>query len=109
MDNHGGKEKKEVYRDEDFETLLLSAAFLVFMTGASMAQAAKPEHPTKTEHPKAEEKKPEHPKAEEKKPEHPKPRKRNPNIPRPLPRSLSIRSKVHIVLGGSVQLLGNHL
>lgn len=54
-------------------TLLLSAAFLVFMTGAGMAQAAKPEHPTQAVPPKAEEKKLEHPKAtEEKKPEHPK-------------------------------------
>ena len=72
--------------------ILTSAAFLVFMSGASLAQSAKSEHPTKTdlpkaeekklehpkaepeksEHPKAEEKKPEHPKAEEKKPEHPK-------------------------------------
>ena len=52
--------------------IFLSAAVLVLLSGSSMAQATKPEHPTKTEQPKAEEKKAEHPKAEEKKPEHPK-------------------------------------
>jgi hypothetical protein len=66
-------------------TLLLSAAFLVFMTGASMAQAAKPEHPTTTEQPKAEEKKPEHPKCEEKKPEHPKAEEKKPDYPQAAP------------------------
>jgi hypothetical protein len=65
-------------------TLLLSAAFLVFMTGSSMAQAAKPEHPTKTESPKAEEKKLEHPKAEEKKPACP-PEEKKPEHPKAAP------------------------
>jgi hypothetical protein len=67
-------------------TLLLSAAFLVFMTGAGMAQAAKPEHPTTTEHPKAEEKKLEQPKAEEKKPEHPKAEEKKPEHPQAAPK-----------------------
>lgn len=56
--------------------ILLSAALVVFLSGASLAQTAKPEHPSTKEPPKAEEKKPEHPKADpkagEKKPEHPK-------------------------------------
>jgi hypothetical protein len=67
-------------------TLLLSAAFLVFMTSAGMAQAAKPEHPGKTEHPKAEGKKVEHPKAGETKPEHPKAEDKKPEHPKAEPK-----------------------
>jgi hypothetical protein len=67
-------------------TLLLSAAFLVFMTGAGLAQAAKPEHPTKTEHPKAEEKKLEHPKAGEQKAEHPKAEEKKSEHPQAAPK-----------------------
>jgi len=52
--------------------VLLSAALLVFLSGVSLAQTAKPEHPAKTEPPKAEQVKPEHPKAEPGKAEHPK-------------------------------------
>jgi len=52
--------------------VLLSAAVLVFLSGASLAQQAKPEHPSTTEPPKAEQAKPDHPKAEQAKPEHPK-------------------------------------
>jgi hypothetical protein len=67
--------------------VFLSAALLVFLSGSSMAQATKPEHPTKTEepkaeHPKAEEKKAEHPKAEEKKAEHPKAEEKKPEHPK---------------------------
>jgi hypothetical protein len=50
--------------------VLLSAALLVFLSGVSLAQTAKPEHPVKTEHPTAEQVKPEHPKADPAKPEH---------------------------------------
>jgi len=49
--------------------IFLSAALLVFLSGLGIAQAPKPEHPTKTEEPKAEPKEAEHPKAEEKKAE----------------------------------------
>lgn len=77
-------------------TLLLSAAVLVFLSGAGLAQTKKPEHPSTTEHPKAEEKKvehpktdpqagvkkPEHPKAEEKKPEHPQVDPKKPEHPK---------------------------
>jgi len=66
--------------------LLLCAGFLVFMTGSSLAQAAKPEHPTKLEHPKAEEKKLEHPKAEEKKLECPPAEEKKPEHPQGAPR-----------------------
>ena len=58
--------------------VLLSIALLVFLSGGSMAaQPAKPEHPSKTEHPKAatpkaETPKAEHPKAAQPKAEHPK-------------------------------------
>ena len=52
--------------------VLLAAVFLVSMSGWSMAQQAKPEHPAKTEPPKAEQVKPEHPKTTPAKPEHPK-------------------------------------
>lgn len=68
-------------------TMFLTVALAVFLSGSGMAQTTKPEHPTKTEQPKTEEKKADHPKveqkkaeekkaeppkAEEKKPEHPK-------------------------------------
>ena len=52
--------------------LLMSVALLGFLSGASLAQTAKPEHPSKAEHPKADPAKPEHPKMEQSKPEHPK-------------------------------------
>jgi len=52
--------------------VLLSAVLLVFLSGVGMAQQAKPEHPSTTEPPKAEQTKPDHPKAEQAKPEHPK-------------------------------------
>jgi hypothetical protein len=67
--------------------IFLSAALVVFLSGSSMAQAPKPEHPTTTEQPKAEEKKAEHPKAEEKKAEekkaeHPKAEEKKPEHPK---------------------------
>ncbi len=67
--------------------IFLSAVFVAFLTGSSLGQATKPEHPTKTEEPKVEqpkeeEKKPEHPKAEEKKPEHPKAEEKKPEHPK---------------------------
>jgi hypothetical protein len=67
--------------------VFLSAALLVFLSGSGMAQATKPEHPTKTEEPKAEPKKAEHPKAEEKKAEetkaeHPKAEEKKPEHPK---------------------------
>jgi len=61
--------------------ILLSAALLVFLSGAGLAQTAKPEHPTKPEHPKAEQPKPDHPKAEPGKAEHPQPGKTKPEHP----------------------------
>jgi hypothetical protein len=64
-----------------FGAILLSAALIVFLSGA--CEQTKKEPPSKTEHPagekkkedpaaEKEKKKTEHPKAEEKKPEHPK-------------------------------------
>jgi hypothetical protein len=54
--------------------ILLSAALVGFLTGWSLAQTAKPEHPSATEPAKAEQSKtetakPEQPKVEEKKPD----------------------------------------
>jgi len=63
--------------------VLLSAAVLVFLSGASLAQQTKPEHPATTEHPKAEQAKPEHPKAEPAKPEQPKPEQAQGEQPKP--------------------------
>jgi outer membrane biosynthesis protein TonB len=86
IDPAGKKRRQTMIRT--LSVILLSAAFLVFMSGSSLAQAAKPEHPKaeekKPEHPKAEEKKPEHPKAkaEEKKPEHPKAEEKKPEHPK---------------------------
>jgi hypothetical protein len=51
--------------------VLLSAAVLAFLSGAGLAQTAKPEPPAKAEHPKAQPAKPDHPKAQPAKPEHP--------------------------------------
>jgi hypothetical protein len=77
------------------KTILLSAALVGFLSGWTLAQTAKPEHPTehpkagevkkeaaKPEHPQADVKKPEHPKAEEKKPEHPKAGEKKPEHPK---------------------------
>ena len=62
--------------------VLLSAALLVFLSGAGLAQTAKPEHPSKAEHPQAGQVKPEHPQAEAAKPEHPKSQPTNPEHPK---------------------------
>ncbi len=63
--------------------VLLSAALLVFLSGWSMAaQPAKPEHPSKTEHPKGEKPKAEKPKAEHPKGEHPKAAPKKPDHPK---------------------------
>jgi hypothetical protein len=78
------------------KTVLLSAALVGFLAGWTLAQTAKPEHPSATpppkagevkkeatpEHPKADVQKPEHPKAEEKKPEHPKAGEKKPEHPK---------------------------
>jgi outer membrane biosynthesis protein TonB len=66
--------------------LLMSAALLVFLSGASLAQTTKPEHPSKTEHPKAAPAKTEHPKAEQSKPEHPKADPAKPEHPKAEPK-----------------------
>jgi hypothetical protein len=69
--------------------VLLSAALLVFLSGWSMAaQPAKPEHPSKAEHPKAEHPKAEKPKAEKPKAEKPKaapPKAEHPQAEHPKP------------------------
>jgi hypothetical protein len=62
--------------------VLLSAVLLVFLSGVGMAQQAKPEHPSTTEHPKAEQAKPDHPKAEQAKPDHPKQGQAKPDHPK---------------------------
>jgi hypothetical protein len=62
--------------------MLLSAALLVFLSGVGMAQTAKPDHPAKTEPPKAEQVKPEHPKADPAKPDHPKAEQKKPEHPK---------------------------
>ncbi len=62
--------------------IMLSALLVVFLSGSSMAQVTKPEHPTTSEPPKVEEKKPEHPKAEEQKPELPKVEEKKPEHPK---------------------------
>jgi len=64
--------------------VLMAAVFLVFLSGGSiLAQQAKPEHPAKTEHPKADPAKPDHPKAEQPTPDHPKAEPAKPDHPRP--------------------------
>lgn len=67
--------------------LLMSVALLVFLSGASLAQTAKPEHPSTAEHPKADPAKPDHPKAEQSKPEHPKADPAKPEHPKADPKS----------------------
>ena len=62
--------------------MLLAAALLVFLSGLGMAQTAKPDHPAKTEPPKAEQVKPDHPKAEPGKAEHPKAAPGKPELPK---------------------------
>jgi hypothetical protein len=52
--------------------LLMSVAVLVFLSGSSLAQTAKPEHPSTPEHPQAVPANPEHPKADPPQSEHPK-------------------------------------
>jgi hypothetical protein len=75
-------EKRRHIMIRAISVIFLAAVFVAFLTGSSLGQATKPEHPTKTEEPKAEEKKPEHPKAEEKKPEHPKAEEKKPEHPK---------------------------
>jgi hypothetical protein len=65
--------------------VLMSAALLVFLSGSSLAQTAKPEHPSKPEPPKAAPAKPEHPKADPAKPEHPKATPAKPEHPKADP------------------------
>ena len=65
--------------------LLMSVALLVFLSGASLAQTTKPEHPSKAEHPKAEPACPEQPKAQQSKPELPKADPAKPEHPKAEP------------------------
>jgi hypothetical protein len=67
----GRKEKEEKPMIKTIGAVLMSAVFFAFMSTAGMAQATKPEHPAKPEHPKAEQTKPDHPQADSTKPDHP--------------------------------------
>jgi hypothetical protein len=94
--------------------VLMSAALLVFLSGSSLAQTAKPEHPLTPEHPKADPAKPEHPKGYPAKPEHPKADPAKPEHPKAVPgrrapeqiyqsehRNRSIRSNNLLLTGAS--------
>lgn len=61
--------------------VLLSAALLLFLSGVSMSQTAKPEQPVKPEPPKSEQMKPDHPKVEAGKVEHPQQGQMKPDHP----------------------------
>jgi len=82
-DPAGKKRRQDMIRA--LSAILLSAALLVFLSGSSLAQTAKPEHPSKPEHPKAEQVKPENSKAEAAKSEHPKGEPAKPEHPKAQP------------------------
>jgi hypothetical protein len=81
------KEKEDWRMIKAMSRVLLPAALLVFLSGAGLAQTAKPEQPPKGEQPKSEQMKPGEMKHEEMKPgemkhEHPQPGQTKPEHPK---------------------------